>query len=65
MTEFQTLEVPFETVGNRRVITDLAIAEMPWLIDFIKQFPLCFERSAVACYWIFYSDGDAPLKTAE
>lgn len=60
MSEYQTVAVPFELLGNRQVITDRQIAEMGWLMDFIERFPKCFERSEVGFYYVFYPEGDSP-----
>ena len=57
---FETAEIPFMIHGNRLLLTDQQLAEMPWLLDFIKAFPKCFERSPAAQIWYYYPDGDAP-----
>jgi hypothetical protein len=56
---FETVEVPFITVGNHQVLTAEQLANAPWLEDFVKRFPTCFEWHPVADYLIFYPDGDA------
>ena len=54
MSKFETVAVPFETLPDgRKVITDLEIAKNPWLLDFIKRFEHCFERSNVAQFYIY------------
>jgi hypothetical protein len=55
-----TVEIPFQTLGNRRVLTRQQVEEMPWLLDFIKRFPKCFEYAWPNDYFVFYPDGDAP-----
>jgi len=60
MSEFQTVAVPFTKLGNRQVLLDSQIIEMPWLKEFIGRFPKCFERDHVYAVWVYYPDGDAP-----
>jgi hypothetical protein len=57
---FQSVEVPFVTVGNRQVLTAMQVVESPWLADFIKRFPSCFEADIRMDCWVYYPDGDAP-----
>lgn len=40
---FETVEVPFVKVGNRRALTGLQLMQEPWLTDFVKRFPDSFE----------------------
>lgn len=58
--QFETVAVPFLTIGNRQCLTAMQVAEEPWLLDFIGRFPNCFERSLERDLWIYYPDGDAP-----
>jgi hypothetical protein len=60
MSKYISEAVPFEIWGNRQVLTRLRVAEMPWLLDFIKQFPACFEFDWLRDAWLFYPEGDAP-----
>lgn len=59
--KFETFAIPFETRGNRQVLTDMQLAEMPFLMDFISSFPRCFERDYLFQWWIFYPEGDAQI----
>jgi len=54
---FETVEVPFQTWGSHQVITDKQIAEQPWLAEFIKSYPKCFEYDHLKSVWFFYSRG--------
>jgi hypothetical protein len=56
MIEYVDAEVPFVTVGNRRAITDLAIVENPWVLEFMAAFKKCFERDDIRRCWWFYAD---------
>jgi len=65
MSVFETVPVPFITVGNCQVLTSQQIAEMPSLGDFIETFKNCFEFvPRLDCYF-FYPDGDAPLPNGD
>lgn len=43
MSRFETVEVPFVKIGNRRALTGLQMMQEPWLADFVKRFPDSFE----------------------
>ena len=58
--KYENFAVPFQTIGNRQVIIDTQIHEMPWLAKFIESFPRCFERNDTLMLFIFYPEGDAP-----
>ena len=45
--------VPFITLGNRQVLTDKQLVEMPWLKEFIARFPACFEYDLVQHMWVY------------
>jgi len=57
---FTTAEVPFITDGNRQILTGTQLVEEPWLADFVKAFPHCFEHEINRDYLVYYPDGDAP-----
>lgn len=57
---FISAEVPFFTIGNRQCLTAKQIVEDPYLADFVKSFPACFEQDHLRDIVIFYPDGDAP-----
>jgi hypothetical protein len=40
---YETVEVPFLTIGNRRGLTGLQLAEEPWLAEFVDRFKDSFE----------------------
>ena len=44
---FQSVEVPFQRMGNRRFLTDLQLMQNPYLEDFVKRFSDSFERDAL------------------
>ena len=44
---FQSAEVPFQTVRNRRCLTELQLLQNPYLADFVKRFPDSFELDAL------------------
>jgi hypothetical protein len=44
MSKFHTVAVPFKQLGNRQVLTHEQLTEEPWLMDFVRQFPDCFEE---------------------
>jgi len=53
MARYVNEAIPFQTLGNRQVLTDLQICTMPWLEDFIGRFRHCFERDEARCLWIY------------
>lgn len=54
MTErFVSIEVPFRRIGNERVLTDMQLAEDPFLADFVSRFRHCFERDHVRFIWLY------------
>lgn len=58
MTNYETIAVPFQTTKDgREYLTELQLAEIPELGDFIKRFPQCFERDPVAEIWWFDRHG--------
>jgi putative NIF3 family GTP cyclohydrolase 1 type 2 len=50
---YETIEVPFQTWGNRQYLTDLQLMENPELRDFVERFRECFERDDLRCIWIY------------
>jgi len=40
---FEDTLIEFEARGNRRVITDVALAKQPSVIELIRSFPKSFE----------------------
>jgi hypothetical protein len=50
---FETVEVPFKTLGNRRCLTDKQLTEFPWLKEFVARFPKSFERDDQWCAFLF------------
>ena len=59
MTKFETVEVPFKMLGNLQLLTVKQITEEPWLMDFIKRFPDCFEYRHDLNVYVYYPSGDA------
>jgi hypothetical protein len=53
MSKYETVAVPFITIGNKQVLTDSQLDEQPWLREFIERFRHCFEHDDVTQYWIF------------
>lgn len=60
MSDYQTLAVPFVNRGNRQVIERRVLCENPWLEDFVRRFPKCFEPDHYTACLVFYPEGDAP-----
>jgi hypothetical protein len=58
--KYETVAIPFKQWGNRQVLTRKQLVEEPWLEDFVKRFPNCFERSNLCDVWVYYPEGDAP-----
>jgi hypothetical protein len=50
---YETVAVPFITIGNRQVLTAEQACEMPWLREFIERFQHCFEYDLCRDYWIY------------
>ena len=61
MTKFETVEVPFQTVGNRQVISTLQCVRDDWIMQFVEGFPSCFEYDPAADVYVYYPDGDSPV----
>jgi hypothetical protein len=57
---FENVAVPFIAIGNRQVLTDQQATEMPWVADFIRGWPNCFERIESLSLWVWWPEGDAP-----
>lgn len=53
----QTREVPFQLLGNHRVITAKQLVELPWLRDLVKEFPNRFELHPQMDVYIYYPEG--------
>lgn len=54
---YESVEIPFVNVGNRRGLTGQQIVEQPWLQEFIKRFPCSFEPMFVADILLFIEPG--------
>lgn len=57
MSVYSSEAVPFVLVGNKQALTDQQLAEQPWLCEFIRRFPHCFERSERYMCYFFYREG--------
>ena len=53
----ETTEIPFVKIGNYTALTDEQIISMPWLGDFIKRFPNCFEYDRFERAHYFWPEG--------
>jgi hypothetical protein len=51
---FETVEVPFKTIGNLQCLTVEQVLDEPWLAQFIMRFPNCFEYNDDIQAWIYY-----------
>ena len=60
MSQFENVAIPFKMWGNRQILTGLQMVQYPWIADFVKRFPACFEQCTYRDIVIFYPDGDAP-----
>lgn len=49
---FESQEVPFIKIGNRRALSDLQIAENSHLAAFFALFNGCFERDDEQFVWL-------------
>jgi hypothetical protein len=57
----RSVEVPFVTIGNHQCLTLEQLFEYPWLSDFVRRFPNCFEQhQGGLAVFIFWPDGDSP-----
>jgi hypothetical protein len=59
-TYYDNVAVPFITIGNRQVLTDELLAELPFFKEFLALFPDCFERVESLSLWVYWPEGDAP-----
>lgn len=57
MSKFETVEIPFKTVGNCQVLTEMQLAQEPWLLDFVNQFPHCFAHDPYRNVMVYYPNG--------
>jgi hypothetical protein len=48
----ETVEVPFQMLGNRQVLTEKQAVELPWVGQFIASFPACFEYDLIRNIWV-------------
>lgn len=62
---FENAAVPFYAMGNKQVLFEEQLQNQPWLRDFVKAFPRCFEYDVHGYMWIFYPEGDAPQLAKE
>lgn len=60
--KFETAEIPFQMMDGRQVLTGLQMMQEPWLGDFVKKFPDCFEFPWDRDIAIYYPNGDAPKR---
>lgn len=60
MSKFDTVAIPFLTVGNRQILTTLQCVQNDWIMEFIESFPRCFEYDVYRDCYVYYPDGDAP-----
>lgn len=60
--KFEDVEVPFIMERNCRVLTGEQFIRYPWLSDFIQQFKNCFDYSINRDTFIFYPEGNAPVR---
>jgi hypothetical protein len=60
---YETVEVPFQIIDGKRVLSRHQIEEAPYLLDFIKRFPTCFELHPTLDAYVFKEpdDGKSPV----
>jgi hypothetical protein len=58
---YESIAVPFEVRDGRRVLTMKQVTELPYLQDFIRRFPTCFEREADLYIFKEPDDGKNPV----
>lgn len=50
---YRTVEVPFITFGNERVLTSRQLAEHEWIREFFVSFRHCFEYEPIRDIWLY------------
>lgn len=55
---YETVEVPFVLVGNRRALTVKQLVEAPHLMDFVERFLPCFEYDPVRFLFVLNETDD-------
>ncbi len=60
---YESVEVPFQIIDGKRVLTARQVTELPYLQDFIKRFPTCFELHPTMDAYVFKEpdDGKSPV----
>lgn len=53
MSDYQTVAIPFQLAGNKRVLGRKQIAEQPWLREFVATFRYCFEYDPAMCWYVY------------
>jgi len=53
MAEYETVAVPFVTIGNRRGLTAMQIVEHEYLAKLVRMFPDSFEYHPLADVMLF------------
>ncbi len=62
MAAYETVEVPFINIGNRRALSDEQVCNVSWLSDFLKAFPSSFEHDEQRHLWWFIEPEAPTLK---
>ena len=57
MSRACTVKVPFQTIGNRQVLTMQQLQEQPWLAEFVQRFQNCFRWDDIG-NWMIYEPPD-------
>lgn len=61
---YETIAIPFQILADgRRMLTARQVTELPYLQDFIRRFPTCFELHPTMDAYVFKEpdDGKNPV----
>jgi hypothetical protein len=62
---YESVEVPFQIIDGKKVLTARQVTELPYLQDFIKRFPTCFELHPTMDAYIFKEPDDGKSTVSE
>ena len=60
MGTYESVEIPFMMWGDRQVLSRLQVENHPFIEDFVRRFPYCFDQHEYADFLVFYPEGDSP-----
>jgi hypothetical protein len=56
--KFETVEVPFKTIGDSQCLTVQQAVRDRWIAEFIAAFPAAFEYDVNREIYVFHPNGD-------